>query len=182
MIFALEVFFSGSPYLPALELLKIHTEGRLQGKQHWKKELAAFILKYPEEPLSQALEKQINVLNREAPVEIRKLQSWKWVFPIPDSQSQQMDSLSTLLQSWIAQKELPWTLSKDRYDRETTFLVIHKIKNERQTDSIRPNFPGTLAESLTANNFVVLSDEYQKTLQEKNWNKTEQSSHEEQRN
>ena len=178
---ALEVFFSGSPYLPALELLKIHTEGRLQGKQHWKQELAAFILKYPDDPLSQVLEKQINVLNREAPVAIRKLQSWKWVFPIPDSRSQQMDSLSGLLQSWIAEKQLPWTLSQDRYDRETTFLVIHKIKNERQTDSIRPNFAGTLAESLTTNNFVVLSDEYQKTLQEKNWNKTEQTSHEEQR-
>ncbi|MGC6480547.1 MAG: hypothetical protein ACON42_09230 [Flavobacteriaceae bacterium] len=177
---ALQVFFSGSPYLSAFELLRVHIEGRLEGKDHWKKQLASFILKYPDDPLAKAMEKQLNLLNREVPVELRKLQSWKWVFPLQAAQRSQADSLSTLFRSWIAQKQLPWTLSKDVYDRETLFLVVHKIKSRQQTDSLRSYFPGTLAESLTTNNFVVLSNEYQKTLQDKTWNKSLQSTDEKQ--
>lgn len=177
---ALEVFFSGSPYLPALELLKVHVEGRLQGKTHWKKRLGDFIRKYPEDPLAKAVEKQLNLLNRESPVKIRKLQSWKWVFPLVSDERSQIDTLSQLFNKWILEQKLPWTLSQDRYDPETLFIVLHQVRNRLETDSLRPYFPESAVSKLTSNNFVVLSDEYQKTLQEKTWNKSLESTDEKQ--
>lgn len=159
--------FTGEPIVPKFEMLKANAIGRLQGFEPFKEALNYVALTYPNNPEGKKAEQMISEqLPKLEPKEFspetdsKGTSNWKVMFPFSRSDNQMALKLMELLEQSITDLKYKNRVSKDIYNLEEQFVVVHGFKSK--------DFALGYAELLKNNkdylvahkNFVILSENY----------------------
>ncbi|MEO0527047.1 MAG: hypothetical protein AAFZ89_07465, partial [Bacteroidota bacterium] len=163
--------YTGDEIVPKFEMLKANAIGRLQGFEAFKEALNFVALNYPNNPEGKKAQKMVaEQLPKLEPKEFSPetgssgTGNWKVVFPFKMIDNVQALELKELLEKSIVDLKYKNIVSKDIYNLENQFLVVHGFKSK--------DFALGYAELLKINkdykvdneNFVILSSNY-KTIQ-----------------
>ena len=159
--------FAGDPIVPKFEMLKANAIGRLQGYTNFKEALNYVALTYPNNAEGKKAEQMIaEQLPKLAPKDfspeegIASSGNWKVVFPFKSHNNDEALKLKELLEKSIIDLKYRNVVSKDIYNLEDQFLVVHGFKSK--------DYALGYAELLKINkdyrvdneNFVILSSNY----------------------
>ena len=167
--------YTGDPIVPKFEMLKANAIGRLQGFEPFKEQLNYVALTYPNNPEGKKAEQMI--AEQLPKLQIKEFSTetesgnWKVIFPFKRADDEAAVKLMELVNKSIKDLNYKNLVSKDIYNLEEQFLVIHGFKSK--------TFALGYAELLKINkdykvdneNFVILSSNYKiiqvhKNLQE----------------
>jgi len=169
-----EILFSGSQIEPKYNLLKANVMGKLDGIKIWGEELNKFKTKYPETSEANQAKKIIKKLKELELAEKGKVyKNYKWILPYRIEDSLKLiDSQQKLQKIFHDEKEITekWFFSKDLYNREYNFLVIHGILNINLLNEFQEKLSEKYDYQVNTNNFVALSSQYREILKNKTWN------------
>jgi tetratricopeptide (TPR) repeat protein len=159
--------FTGDPIVPKFEMLKANAIGRLQGFNDFKEALNYVALTYPNNPEGKKAEQMVaEQLPKLEPKEFSRetgstgTANWKVVFPFKRHKNQEALKLRELLEKSIKDLKYKNVVSKDIYNLEDQFVIVHGFKSK--------DFALGYAELLKINkdykvdneNFVILSANY----------------------
>jgi hypothetical protein len=170
--------YTGDPIVPKFEMLKANAIGRLQGFDDYKEALNYVALNYPNNPegkkAQQMIAEQLPKLEpREFSLETASTgtDNWKVVFPFTRQNNEAALKFKERLEKSIVDLKYKNIISKDIYNLEDQFVVVHGFKSR--------DFALGYVELLKINrdyridneNFVILSSNYKiiqvhKNLQE----------------
>ena len=170
--------YTGDPIVPKFEMLKANAIGRLQGYNDFKEALNYVALNYPNNPEGKKAQQIIaEQLPKLEPKEFSEENSstgtgnWKVVFPFKRQHDEAALFLKKRLEASIQDLKYKNVVSKDIYNLEDQFVVVHGFKSK--------DFALGYVELLKINkdyridveNFVILSSNYKiiqvhKNLQE----------------
>ena len=167
--------FTGDPIVPKFELLKANAIGRLQGFEAFKEALNYVSLTYPNNPEGKKAEKIVaeQLPKLESKVFSPETESvgtanWKVVFEFKVADNEKAVKLQERLQEVIDDLKYRNSISKDIYDLENQFVVVHGFKSQEFalgfTELIKKNKDYRIKDE----NFVILSSNYQIILVHKN--------------
>lgn len=159
--------YTGDEIVPKFEMLKANAIGRLQGFEAFKDALNFVALNYPNNPEGQKAQQMVaeqlpklepKVFSQETGASGKG--NWKVVFPFKISADEQAVKLKELLEKSIADLNYKNRVSKDIYDLEDQFVVVHGFRSK--------DFALGYVELLKINkdykvdneNFVILSSNY----------------------
>ena len=168
-----EILFSGSEIEPKFNLLKANVMGKLDGIKIWGEELNKFKTKYPETIEANQAKKIIKKLKELELAEKGKVyKNYKWILPYRMEDSLKLiDSQKKLQKIFHNEKEITkkWFFSKDLYNREYNFLVIHGILNIDLLNEFQEKLSEKYDYQVNTNNFVALSSQYREIIKNKTW-------------
>lgn len=159
--------FTGDPIVPKFEMLKANAIGRLQGYTDFKEALNYVALTYPNnaegKKAEQMVAEQLPKLEPKAfsPEEgDANSGNWKVVFPFKRHKNDEALKLKELLEKSIEDLKYRNVVSKDIYNLEDQFVIVHGFKSK--------DYALGYAELLKINkdyrvdneNFVILSSNY----------------------
>lgn len=159
--------YTGDPIVPKFEMLKANAIGRLQGFNDFKEALNYVALTYPNNPEGKKAEQMVaEQLPKLEPKEFSPetgatgTGNWKVVFPFKRHNNQEALKLIEVLEKSIKDLSYRNIVSKDIYNLEDQFVVVHGFKSRE--------FALGYAELLKINrdykvnneNFVILSSNY----------------------
>ncbi len=169
-----EILFSGSEIEPKYNLLKANVIGKLDGATRWIEELNKFQKKYPE---TNEAKQAIKIIKKSKEIKSAEKQNvyknYKWILPYRIEDSLKLiESQQKLQKIFHDEKEITkkWFFSKDLYNREYNFLVIHGILNINLFYEFQEKLSEKYDYQLNTNNFVALSSQYGEILKNKTWN------------
>jgi hypothetical protein len=159
--------FTGDPIVPKFEMLKANAIGRLQGFEPFKEALNYVALTYPNNPEGKKAEQMIaEQLPKLEPKEFspetdsKGTSNWKVVFPFKRSNTEQALKLIELLEQSIVDLRYKNIVSRDIYNLEDQFVVVHGFKSKDfalgYAELLKNNKDYLVADE----NFVVLSENY----------------------
>ncbi|WRI28692.1 hypothetical protein QSV08_15865 [Maribacter sp. BPC-D8] len=159
--------FTGDPIVPKFEMLKANAIGRLQGFEPFKEALNYVALTYPNNPEGKKAEQMIaEQLPKLEPKEFspetdsKGTSNWKVVFPFKRSNTEQALKLIELLEQSIIDLRYKNIVSRDIYNLENQFVVVHGFKSKDfalgYAELLKNNKDYLVADE----NFVVLSENY----------------------
>lgn len=170
--------WAGDPVVPKLELLKANAIGRLQGIGDFKEALSYIALNYPNtdegREARQILDEQVPQMealelttNESAP----GTQNWKVVFPFKRFQQEETLALKEKLEEAIEELKYPNRVSRDIYDLENQFIVVHGFRSRDFALGFAELIKKNRDYRIDKENFVILSANYKvvqihKNLQE----------------
>ena len=159
--------FTGDPIVPKFEMLKANAIGRLQGFEQFKEALNYVALNYPNNPEGKKAQQMIDT-------QLPKLEekdfsldtgsegtsNWKVIFPFKRQNDKNAMALKKELERSIGELNYKNIVSKDIYNLEDQFVVVHGFKSK--------DFALGYVELLKVNkdyridleNFVILSSNY----------------------
>ncbi len=158
---------AGDPIVPKFELLKANAIGRLQGVGEFKEALNYIALNYPNTKEGQQAQEivseqvpQMEALELTTNLSAPGTQNWKVVFPFKRFQQETSLALKEALEDAIKDLNYPNRVSRDIYDLEDEFIVVHGFRSR--------DFALGFVELLKKNrdyridneNFVILSANY----------------------
>jgi len=164
-----EVVFSGSAMESKLSLLKAQTKAKLEGVEEWQEALKEVVRKYPQSKegqyanlLLQGLEEteQLGLFNQE-------YENYKWIFPFETAQVKEQDSLYAMLDELLKKESKRWYLSKDMYNANYVFVVVHGIRNRAHIEGWKKQDDRLKQEVIKNNNFVTSSSQYREYFKRK---------------
>ncbi|WP_247656544.1 hypothetical protein [Maribacter sp. MMG018] len=159
--------FTGDPIVPKFEMLKANAIGRLQGFEPFKEALNYVALTYPNNPEGKKAEQMIAE-------QLPKLEStqfspetgsqgtsnWKVVFPFKRSDNERALELMELLEKSIVDLKYKNIVSKDIYNLEEQFVVVHGFKSKDFALGYAELLKNNKDYKVADENFVILSDNY----------------------
>jgi tetratricopeptide (TPR) repeat protein len=167
--------FTGEPVVPKLELLKANAIGRLQGFSQFREALNYIALNYPNTPEGQKaraiVEDQIPKLESTEFTDAstaRATANWKLVFPFNRTRSQEAQELKKRLEKSMEELGYRYTVSRDIYDLETEFVVVHGFASESYALGYAELLRNNRKYRISNENFVILSDNYKVVQVHKN--------------
>jgi tetratricopeptide (TPR) repeat protein len=167
----LGVLTSGSPLEPKIALLKANTMGRLKGVKAWKKELEQVATNYSAvqegKHAKEILDKIQSSNNLEEKGVVYK--NYKWIFPFLNQQTDFSTAFFVSLKKNLSTSKRNWTVTKDPYDEEYTFVVVHGIRDPQEVENWKQNQSLGSLSIETIDNFVALSSQYRSFIKNKNW-------------
>ena len=168
-----EILFSGSQIEPKYNFLKANVLGKLDGVDALNDELQKFQRKYPGTSEANQAKKIIKKLKELETVNNRLIyKNYKWILPYRIGDSIRLIEAQAKLQKiFNEEKEITekWFFSKDLYNREYNFLVIHGILNINSLNQFQQKLSEKYDYQLNTNNFVALSSQYGEILKNKTW-------------
>ena len=168
-----EILFSGSEIEPKFNLLKANVMGKLDGIKIWGEELNKIQTKYPETTEANQAKKIIGKLKELEFAEKGEVyKNYKWILPYRKEDSLKLiDSQKKLQKIFHDEKEITekWFFSKDLYNREYNFLVIHGILNIDLLNEFQEKLLEKYDYQVNTNNFVALSSQYREIIKNKTW-------------
>ncbi len=159
--------YTGDPIVPKFEMLKANAIGRLQGYNDFKEALNYVALNYPNNPEGKKAQQMISEqLPKLEPKEFSEetdssgTANWKVVFPFKRQHNEAALFLKKRLEGSIKDLRYKNVVSKDIYNLEDQFVVVHGFKSK--------DFALGYVELLKINkdyridveNFVILSSNY----------------------
>ncbi len=159
--------YTGDPIVPKFEMLKANAIGRLQGFEPFKEALNYVALTYPNNPEGKKAEQMVaEQLPKLEPKEFSSetgstgTGNWKVVFPFKRKNDEAAQKLLEKLKKSIKDLKYRNIVSKDVYNLEDQFVVVHGFKSK--------DFALGYVELLNINkdyrvdneNFVILSSNY----------------------
>lgn len=156
-----DVLFSGTEIAPKIVLLKAYAQGRLYGEKVLLQALNDFITRFPNAEEAPLIQKRISLLTSTQPLSSSPAyKSYKWIFAFPKNTA--IDSLVVQVKEDIkAQGMQRWKVSNDRYDQNTSFLVIHTQNQYPDQPYFFSRWQDFSNFKKQTNNFVVLSSQYE---------------------
>lgn len=159
--------FTGDPIVPKFEMLKANAIGRLQGFEEFKEALNYVALTYPNSPEGKKAEQMVaEQLPKLEPTEFSPetgstgTSNWKVVFPFKRSNNDKALKLMELLEKSIVDLKYKNIVSKDIYNLEDQFVVVHGFKSKDfalgYSELLKNNKDYRVADE----NFVILSENY----------------------
>jgi len=159
--------FTGDPIVPKFEMLKANAIGRLQGFEPFKEALNYVALTYPNNPegkkAEQMVEEQLPKLeNKEFSPETGSTGTgnWKVVFPFKIKDDEKAMALKKRLEEAIGELHYKNIISKDIYNLEDEFVVVHGFKSKDFALGFAELIKNNRDYRIKDENFVVLSDNY----------------------
>jgi hypothetical protein len=159
--------FTGDPIVPKFEMLKANAIGRLQGFEPFKEALNYVALTYPNNPegkkAEEMVEEQLPKLeNREFSPETGSsgTGNWKVVFPFKIRDDEKAMTLQNRLEEAIKELHYRNIVSKDIYNLEDEFVVVHGFKSKDFALGFAELIKNNKDYRIKDENFVVLSDNY----------------------
>ncbi len=159
--------FTGDPIVPKFEMLKANAIGRLQGFESFKEALNYVALTYPNNPegkkAEQMIAEQLPKLEQKEfspETDSKGTSNWKVVFPFKRSDNEKALKLMELLEQSIIDLKYKNIVSRDIYNLEDQFVVVHGFKSKDfalgYAELLKNNKDYLIADE----NFVVLSENY----------------------
>lgn len=159
--------FTGDPIVPKFEMLKANAIGRLQGFEPFKEALNYVALTYPNNPEGKKAEQMVaeqlpKLAKKEFSPETGSsgAGNWKVVFPFKIRDNEKALTLKKRLEESIVDLKYKNIISKDIYNLEDQFVVVHGFKSKDfalgYAELIKKNKDYRIKDE----NFVVLSDNY----------------------
>lgn len=159
--------FTGDPIVPKFEMLKANAIGRLQGFELFKEALNYVALTYPNNPEGKKAEQMVaEQLPKLEPKEFspetdsKGTSNWKVVFPFKRSNNQKALKLMELLLKSIEDLRYKNIVSKDIYNLEDQFVVVHGFKSKDFALGYAELLKNNKDYRVADENFVVLSENY----------------------
>ncbi len=159
--------FTGDAIVPKFEMLKANAIGRLQGFEPFKEALNYVALTYPNNPEGKKAEQMIaEQLPKLEPKEFspetdsKGTSNWKVMFPFRRSDNQMALKLMELLEKSIVDLKYKNSVSKDIYDLENQFVVVHGFKSKEFALGYAELLKNNKDYRVAHKNFVILSDNY----------------------
>ena len=127
----------GQEIVPKLELLKVTSKARLFGFEAYKEGLNFVALNYPSsiegKKAAQMYETIIPELESQEFVQDSTQTNFKAIFKFEISESDEINALVEALNTAVEEVDyLNQTISKDRYDTNTIFVVVHGLKSAQE--------------------------------------------------
>ncbi len=159
--------YTGDPIVPKFEMLKANAIGRLQGYIDFKEALNYVALNYPNNPegkkASQMIADQLPRLElKEFSQETESIgtANWKVVFPFKIKDDEKALKLKELLEKAIKDLKYKNSVSKDIYDLEDEFVVVHGFKSKDFALGYAELLKNNKDYRVAYGNFVILSNNY----------------------
>nr|WP_299386051.1 hypothetical protein [Allomuricauda sp.] len=159
--------FTGDPIVPKFEILKANAIGRLQGFEPFKEALNYVALTYPNNPEGKKAEE---IIAEQLPkLEAREFSpetgstgagNWKVVFPFKIKDNEKALELMKRLQESIKDLNYKNKISKDIYNLEDQFVVVHGFKSKDFALGYTELLKKNRDYRINHENFVVLSNNY----------------------
>ncbi len=163
--------FTGDPIVPKLEMLKANAIGRLDGFEEYKEALNYVALTNPNNPegkkAEQIIAEQLPKLEAKefyAEESNDEAGNWKVVFPFKTQNSEEALKLKQLLEKSIKDLNYKNLVSKDIYNLEDQFVVVHGFNSKDRALGYAELLKNNKDYKVKHENFVVLSANY-KTIQ-----------------
>jgi hypothetical protein len=167
--------FTGDPIVPKFEMLKANAIGRLQGFEPYKEALNYVALTYPNNPEGKKAEdmiaQQLPKMESKAfsPEEgSTGTSNWKVVFEFKIKDDEKAAKLQKRLKDAIKDLRYKNIVSKDIYNLEDQFVVVHGFKSKEFALGFSELIKKNRDYRIKDENFVVLSKNYQTILIHKN--------------
>ena len=159
--------FTGDPIVPKFEMLKANAIGRLQGFEQFKEALNYVALNYPNNPEGKKAQEMIDTQlpklgEKDFSLDTgsKGTSNWKVIFPFKRQDDKKAMALKKELERSIRELNYKNIVSKDIYNLEDQFIVVHGFKSK--------DFALGYVELLKVNkdyridleNFVILSSNY----------------------
>ncbi len=167
--------FTGDPIVPKFELLKANAIGRLQGFEAFREALNYVALTYPNNPEGKKAEK---IVAEQLPKLADKTFSpetdaegtgnWKVVFEFKVANNDKALKLMERLQEVVDDLRYKNKLSKDVYNLEEQFVVVHGFKSQEFALGFAELIKNNRDYRIKDENFVILSSNYKIILVHKN--------------
>lgn len=170
--------YTGDPIVPKFEMLKANAIGRLQGYVAFKEALNYVALNYPNNPegkkAQEIVKEQLPKLEpKEFSLEVGSegTENWKVVYPFRRQQDDQAIALKRIIEKSISELNYKNKVSKDIYDLETEFVVVHGFRSREYALGYVELLNINKDYEVDNENFVILSSNYKiiqvhKNLQE----------------
>lgn len=159
--------YTGDPIVPKFEMLKANAIGRLQGFNDFKEALNYVALNYPNNPegkkAQQMIAEQLPKLEPQEfsqETESRGTGNWKVVFPFKRQHDDAALFLMKRLQQSIEDLNYKNVVSKDIYNLEDQFVVVHGFKSRDFALGYLELLKINRDYKIDVENFVILSSNY----------------------
>lgn len=159
--------FTGDPMVPKFEMLKANAIGRLNGFEEFREALNYVALTYPNNPEGKKAEQMVaEQLPKLEPKEFSPetgavgTANWKVVFPFKRSNNERALKLMQLLEKSIKDLNYKNVVSKDIYNLEDQFVVVHGFKSKDFALGYAELLKNNKDYRVADENFVILSDNY----------------------
>lgn len=163
--------YTGDEIVPKFEMLKANAIGRLNGYTDFKEALNYVALNYPNNPegkkAQQMVDEQLPKLEpKEFKLETGATNSgnWKVVFPFKRRDNEKAKALMELLKKSITDLRYSNVVSKDIYNLENQFVVVHGFSTKDRALGYAELLKNNKDYKVAYENFVILSSNY-KTIQ-----------------
>ena len=160
--------FTGDPIVPKLEMLKANAIGRLQGFNDFKEALNYVALTYPNSAEGKKAEQMVaEQLPKLEPKEFspetgsQGTGNWKVVFPFKRRNEAAAAKLKQLLEKSMEDLRYKNIVSKDVYNLEDQFVVVHGFKSREFAEGYAELLKFNRDYKVRNENFVILSANYQ---------------------
>jgi len=159
--------YTGDPIVPKFEMLKANAIGRLQGFTDFKEALNYVALTYPNNPEGKKAEQMIaEQLPKLEPKEFspetdsKGTSNWKVIFPFKRNNNERALKLIELLEKSIVDLKYKNIVSKDIYNLENQFVVVHGFKSKDFALGYAELLKNNKDYKVADENFVILSENY----------------------
>ena len=159
--------FTGDPIVPKFEMLKANAIGRLQGFEPFKEALNYVALTYPNNPegkkAEQMVAEQLPKLESKAfspETTASGTGNWKVVFPFKIKNNEKALKLKKRLEESIKELRYNNSISKDIYNLEDQFVVVHGFKSKDFALGFAELLKNNRDYRINDENFVILSSNY----------------------
>ncbi|MEO9512931.1 MAG: hypothetical protein ABJN84_07690 [Flavobacteriaceae bacterium] len=159
--------FTGDRIVPKFEMLKANAIGRLQGFESFTEALNYVALTYPNNPEGKKAEQMVaeqlpKLAKKEFSPETGTSGSgnWKVVFPFKIKDNKKALVLKKRLEESIVDLKYKNIISKDIYNLEDQFVVVHGFKSKDFALGYAELIKNNKDYRIKDENFVVLSDNY----------------------
>jgi len=159
--------YTGDPIVPKFEMLKANAIGRLQGYDAFKEALNYVALNYPNNPegkkAQQMIAEQLPKLEpKDFSLEIdsKGTANWKVIFPFRRQNDDKAVALKKILEKSINDLNYKNIISKDIYNLEVEFVVVHGFKSKDYALGYVELLNKNKDYRIANENFVILSSNY----------------------
>lgn len=163
--------YTGDEIVPKFEMLKANAIGRLQGYNDFKEALNYVALNYPNNPEGKKAQQMVaEQLPKLAPKEFSmetgasSKGNWKVVFSFKRRENKSAIELMKLLKKSIKDLKYRNIVSKDIYNLENQFVVVHGFSTKDRALGYVELLKNNKDYKVAKENFVILSSNY-KTIQ-----------------
>lgn len=168
--------FTGDPIVPKFEMLKANAIGRLQGFEPFKEALNYVALTYPNNPEGKKAEDMVanqlpKLANKEFSLDSisKGTKNWKVVFTFDRRSDEKAEKLKKRLEEVIKDLRYKNIVSKDIYDLEIEFVVVHGFKGRDFALGFSELIKKNKDYLIKDDNFVISSTNYQTIQVHKNF-------------
>ena len=159
--------YTGDPIVPKFEMLKANAIGRLQGFDDFKEALNYVALNYPNNPEGKKAQSMVAEQLPKLEPKVFSAETgssgsgnWKVVFPLKIRDDKKALRLKELLEKSISDLKYKNKVSKDIYNLEDQFVVVHGFKSKDFALGYAELIKNNKDYRIGDENFVILSNNY----------------------